>query len=113
MSRSVCGEMTLTECYEPIFISKNKRSQHIAAKKSLQRQIRQKKKKKLLLRLTIGCFMVHNYEYLMNLESMGGVTHNRKASVYFARFFHVSRMLCPFFCFVSLSGSLSVPPTKI
>lgn len=33
MNRSVCGAMTLTECYEPIFISEDKRDPHTAAKK--------------------------------------------------------------------------------
>lgn len=38
MNRNVCGEMTLTECYELIFISEDKRDPHTAAgkkKKSL------------------------------------------------------------------------------
>lgn len=33
MNRNVCGEMTLTECYELIFISEDKRDPHTAAGK--------------------------------------------------------------------------------
>lgn len=32
MNRSVCGEMTLTECFELIFISEDKRDPRTAAK---------------------------------------------------------------------------------